>query len=530
MAKPEYHKLLCDLPPSRAHLRGALSLVAALVLAFGVTVPFAGIPLEGTEAAVPAYATAIFINDILTAALLLALFSSQPAPGVLMLACGYLLAGLLAVPWALTFPGVFAESGLLDAGEQTTAGLAALRRLGFPAFVLAYAVLNYFRPEGPPLGSRAGARAIIAILGLTVALVLGFTMLVITQDSAMPDLMAGPLQASGLWTYVAGSAVALYLLAIGMLLARCRSVLDLWLVVVLFALLMELVLLSFVGSGRRLTVGWWSGRAYGLAAASIVLVLMLWETTTLYARLVRSIGAERRARETRLASFEALSASVAHEVNQPLASMVTNADAGLLWLDRPQPQIEEAKIALARVIEEGHRAGKVIEGIRSLFRNDARDLTLVDLNAVVGGTLTDIRRYARLHDVVVELDLEKNIAPVLGNSIQLQQVVSNLAWNGIDAIGEVSDRPRSLVIRTAKEGPNKVTLSVSDTGRGMDPAKAAGLFEPFVTTKPSGLGMGLMICRSIVETHGGRIWVVPNRPRGSVFNVALPVASGPPQR
>ena len=515
-------RLLSDRPPSRAQVRSAGGIAAGLAIAFAATVPFARTAMPGTEAAVPIYATAIVAIDGLTAALLLALFSAQTNPAILVLACGYLLNGLLAVPWALSFPGVFAEHGLLGAGEQTTAALAAVRRVGFPAFVLAYAVLAS-RAAGPTAAAPEGRRPTIAAgVGLTILVVLGTTVLIIAGDEVMPAFVAGPTAATHRWLYVAGTATALYLVAIARLMRRGRSVLDLWLTVVLFALLIELVLLSFVSSGRRLSLGWWAGRAYGFAATGIVLILMLWETTTLHARLARSVAAERRERQRRLSSFEALSASIAHEVNQPLASMVTNADAALLWLDRPEPHVAETKAALSRIVGEGHRAGKVIEGVRTLFRNDARERRSLDLRDVVADVLPEIGRYAQDHGATVRTELPNGLPGVAGNAVQLRQVVSNLATNGIEAMSDIEDGPRLLVISLSDQGSDGVRLAVSDTGKGLPDAEAAAMFEPFVTTKPSGLGMGLMICHSITEAHGGRIWAERNRPRGTVFNVVLP--------
>src|SRR5690606_32414798 len=144
--------------------------------------------------------------------------------------------------------------------------------------------------------------------------------------------------------------------------------------------LIDLVLLSYVAAGTRLSAGWWAGRFFGFTSASLVLLVLLLETTTLYARLARSISAERRAREDRLSAMEALSASIAHEINQPLASMVTNADAALRWLGRKSPDVEETTAALKRIVSDGHRAGQVIEGIRTMFKKGAQERVSLNLN------------------------------------------------------------------------------------------------------------------------------------------------------
>jgi signal transduction histidine kinase len=193
------------------------------------------------------------------------------------------------------------------------------------------------------------------------------TWLIVTRDAALPQFMSDARNVSALWQYVPATAVFLYLTGFTVLWTRRRSVLDLWLMVALCTLLIEILLLSYLSAGLRLSVGWWAGRLYGFTSASVVLLVLLSETTTLYGRLASSVAAERRAREARLTSMEAMSASIAHEVNQPLASMVTNADAGLRWLGRKSPDLEETRAALKRIVSDGHRTGKVIEGIRTMF-------------------------------------------------------------------------------------------------------------------------------------------------------------------
>ena len=168
----------------------------------------------------------------------------------------------------------------------------------------------------------------------------------------------------------------------------------------------------------------------------------------------------------------------------------------------------------------------MVEGIRTLFRKDARERVRLDLNQVIAGVLSEIRGEAQLRGVAVQADLAGDLPFVSGNALQLQQVVSNLSSNAIEAMQAVPPAARTLQVRTRRAEPEGVLLSVTDSGTGLDPTNAASLFEPFVTTKPTGLGMGLMICRSIVESHGGRIWAAGNAPHGSVFTVFLPDVDG----
>lgn len=513
--------LVTTSPPSRRQRRLAVCMLVVVAGALLVTAPVARVSLANTEIFLPAYAAAIFLNELITAVLLLALFSVQRSRAVLVLSIGYLFSGLMVVPWALTFPGVFASLGLPDPGLQSTASIAALRRLGFPLFVLAYALLKNSDPS--VRNSHAPVRGTIlrSVAGV-VAIACGFTWLIVTGDDALPRFMSDTRNVSELWQYVPATAVFLYLTGLTVLWRRQRSMLDFWLVIVLCTLLIELIHLSYLSAGIRLSVGWWAGRLYGLISASLVLLVLLSQTTTLYARLARSVSAERRAREDRLVTMEALSALIAHEVNQPVASMVTNADAGLRWLGRKSPELEETRAALKRIVNDGHRAGNVIEGIKTMFKKGAQERVPLNLNQLISDVLRRSQGEVQLGRVSVEAGLDEQLPLTTGNPIQLQQVVVNLIANAIQAMNSVTDRPRVLRVRSERHAPGSVVVSVGDTGIGLDPEHKDQIFEPFFTTNRDGMGMGLMFCRSIVEAHGGRLWATDNVPHGAIFQFILP--------
>jgi len=519
---PDHAFLLSTLPPTRQQKRFALSVLLVLLLALVITVPFAHIPLANTEILLPAYATAVLVTDLITSALLLASYSVQPTRALLALAIGYLFASLTVVPWVLTFPGVFAPSGLLGADLQSTAAIAAVRRVGFPLAVLAYAVLKD-RPYVQ--ASRGSARAVILSSVLaTIGVVFALTWLVVASEELLPTLMIDTLQPTAAWQRVPATALLLSLAALGLLWARRSSVLDLWLMIVICASLIEIVLLAFLSAGR-FSVGWWAGRLYGLASASVVLLVLLSEITTLYVRLLRSVAAERRAREARLATMEALSASIAHEVSQPLGTLVTNAAAASRWLDRATPDLAQARAALERIVADGDRASSVVQSIRTMFRTGSKERAPLNLNELIREVLRHTRAETQLGRVAVRTELDPALPPVTGNRVQLHQVVLNLVINAVDAMGTVVDRPRTLCVSSACPEPGSVLVSVADAGSGLDPAHQGRIFEPFFTTKGHGMGMGLMICRSIVEAHGGRLWMTPNEPHGTIFQFTLP-ASG----
>jgi signal transduction histidine kinase len=514
-----YPFLLSTAPPNRTQKRLAGGVLAALLGALLITAPFARIQLTGTEILLPAYAAADLLVELLTSALLLASFSVRDSRAVLILSSGYLFSGLLVIPWALTFPDVFTAFGL-DANMQSTATIAAVRRLSFPLFVLAYALIkdreaSIRKPQGSIRAVIVGSVALVA------GLAFGLASIIIRADE-LPTFMKDARDVASLWRYVPTAAVCLYLAGLLSLWARRRSTLDLWLMVVLCTLLIELTLLSYLGAGTRLSLGWWAGRFCGLASASMVLLVLLSETTTLQARLARSVHSERLARESRLTAMEALSASIAHEINQPLASMVTSASAGLRWLDKETPRVKEAHAALERVVRDGHRARTVIDGIRDLFRKDAQVRVPLDLNRLIRDVLQRSEEEARFHRVSIEADLDGKLPPTTGNPVQLQQVVANLVANAIDAMGAVTDRPRVVSVTSQAKEPGEILVSVKDAGTGLDPNHRDRIFEPFFSTKPAGMGMGLMFSRSIVENHGGRLWATDNVPHGAIFHFTLP--------
>ncbi|WP_299812682.1 ATP-binding protein [uncultured Roseibium sp.] len=504
----------------------AIGVLVVLVAALLVTVPFASIALEHTEALLPAYATAVFIVDLVTATLLLALFSVQRSSAVLALSLGYLFSGAMILPWALTFPGVSASLGLPDAGLQTTAMIATVRRLSFPLFVLAYALM---KDSDTFLRTPQGTERNIIVMSVTgvIVIALALTWLVVANDDALPTFMRDEMHVSDLWHYVPATAVGLSLAGLLSLWRGRCSVLDLWLMVVLCSSLIEIILLSYVSSGLRLSVGWWAGRLYGLISASIVLLVLLSETMTLYARLARSVLAERRTRDARITAMEALSASIAHEVNQPLASMVTNADAGMRWLGRSPPDLPEAKAALERIVNDGHRTAKVIDGIRTMFKKGTQERVPADVNQLIVETLKRSRSETHLARISVQTELYETLPLVTGCPVQLEQVISNLVANSIDAMTAVSSRERVLRIQTAPQGSDRILVSVEDSGSGMTPDCKERIFEPFFTTKPDGMGMGLIFCRWIIEAHGGRLWMMDNEPHGTIFQFTLPRADAP---
>jgi predicted ATPase/signal transduction histidine kinase/GAF domain-containing protein len=227
------------------------------------------------------------------------------------------------------------------------------------------------------------------------------------------------------------------------------------------------------------------------------------------------------AQASRLTAMGELAGSIVHEINQPLAAMMANAETCLLWLDRDQPNLGEARQAVARLWQDSRRAADVVKGLRALARRSDLELESVDITGAIREVLDVLRGELERGAVALHIDLCADDRPVLGDRVQLQQVLLNLIRNGIEAMSEVTDRSRALSI-SSKPTEQAMLVAVADTGIGLSPAIADRLFDPMFTTKHNGMGMGLSICRSIIEAHRGRIWAAKNMPYGSIFSFTMP--------
>jgi C4-dicarboxylate-specific signal transduction histidine kinase len=229
------------------------------------------------------------------------------------------------------------------------------------------------------------------------------------------------------------------------------------------------------------------------------------------------------ARVSRLTTMGAMTASIAHEINQPLAAIAANANAGLRWLSRQTPDLEEVHAALKRINTDAHRASEVIQGIRSIFKKAPQQGALIDINDVVLEVLALVHGELINYRVSAISNLLPSLPRVRADRVQLQQVILNLIMNAVEAMGTVADGARVLNVASQLDEPNAVLVTVQDTGPGIDPNRMDRIFDAFFSTKSSGMGMGLFICRSIVESHGGRLWATAAVPQGAMFHLVLPI-------
>jgi signal transduction histidine kinase len=524
-------QVLANISPTPGQRRMARAFLLVLLVILLGTLPFAAVKLPKVDAFVPTLAAALFISDCVTAALLFAQFSILRQWALLVISSGYLFSALIVVAHALTFPGAFTPTGVLGSGLQSAVWLYWFWHSGLPLAVIGYALL---KDTDRVTDVRVTRRAISVSVAGVFVLVIGLFWFVTQHEDLLPILFVdtGPLS---LFRRTVGGMVVLALggLALALLWPRQRSLLDQWLVVALCALLLE-VLLSSVLSAGRYHLAWYAGRFYQLVTATVVMVVLLAEMAQLYAGLARSntmlerergmleraIDAQRRERDARLITGDAVAATIAHELKQPLTAMITRSHTGLRSLDRAAPDLDKAKAGFRQIADDGHRAAALIDSIRASFRKDARVRVPLDLNNLIEEAVALLQDDLKSQHIMVKVESDTGPLQVMGDRIQLQELLLNLITNAIEAMAPV-DGPRVLTVSSNARNDGGAMVSIADTGTGIGTEDAPQVFNPLFTTKSGGMGMGLSICRSIIEVHDGSLWVVPNVPRGSIFQFVL---------
>ena len=228
----------------------------------------------------------------------------------------------------------------------------------------------------------------------------------------------------------------------------------------------------------------------------------------------------------RVTALGELTASIAHEVNQPIAATVINGNASLRWLSADPPNLDEARLAIERIVKDANRAAEIVGRVRKLAKRAPAQKVLCDINSIILEITTLTAAELRKHHIALETDLRAGLEPVFADPVQLQQVMLNLVLNAVEAMQDTAEESRSLYIGSAKDGSGGLLVTVRDSGAGLEPAAVARMFDAFYTTKSGGMGLGLTITRSIIEAHGGRIWAESSNSRGAVFRFTLPHAAG----
>jgi signal transduction histidine kinase len=509
--------LLSALPPSRRQVRLAQAIAGLLLASFVAMLPFRHLQFGAIGTFMPVVDAILAFSDLIAAASFFAQYLVLGSRALLALGSGFLFTGLLIILHALTFPGAFATGGLLGAGVQTAALVYILWHFGLPCSAIVYVLL-----KGNLVDSqRTTGIAVFAAIAATLLAIGAVWALAVSATDFLPPFMGDFVHASASWSYTGPAIVLFEAAAITVVWWKRQSVLDLWLLVVLWAWMVESLMISTTMS--RYSFPWYAGRICALVAATFVLFALLSQTMALYARLARAMAAQNRERESRFLSIDAALGSVAHEVNQPIFAIRTNATSALRNLKREASDKDELEAILNDIISDSGRAAGAIDAIRALFRRDSRTTESVDVADLLRAALSLVKTEMRLHGVAVVTAIDADLPPVSGNRSQLQQVLLNLFANAIDAMDAIESRPRMLRVAATMEG-SEVVVTIQDSGPGIDPAMSERVQEPFFTTKPNGTGLGLAICRSIVEGHSGRMRVAAATPHGTAVEFALPTA------
>jgi signal transduction histidine kinase len=515
----EQSLLLSEHKGSSGDRRLALVVTAVLTVAFLSILAIGDRELPYITAYVPVGDSIMFLSDLVTATLLYSRYSAGRQRSSLALGMGYLFAALVIVAHALTFPGNFSPTGLLGANVDTAFWLYYFCRLGIFIAVIAYSLLKEVHsPTGTILTSVKSA---ITSSIVAVAVVVLLLTLLATHAEFLPRVMLDSVHATGsLWNRVLAPALILVSVTALALLWRDRSsLLTMWLLIAQLAWLMETLLLGL--SHSRFSVFWYGG-IFGLIASGLVLVVLLYETSTLYGRL--ALAAEERSKEAdrQRLTLQVVAASLAHEIQQPLATLLLNGDVARTHLAQTPPNVAGVRAALDDIESDGFRASNIINSLRATVTGSAPPVAPLGIGQLVHEALTLLRFDLTAHGVSVKVETAPDLSPVIGNKGQLVQVLVNLITNGLEAMLQVTDRPRVLHIRASVWAPEMVSVTVADSGPGIPAERAGRIFDPFFTTKSRGTGLGLAICRQIIEAHGGRISASAGTEHGSIVEILLP--------
>jgi signal transduction histidine kinase len=495
----------------------ALAVVGVILIASAAVAPFADISLVRLDSFIPSIQVVISITSIITAVLLFGQFSTIGSRALLVLATGYLFVALIVVSHILTFPGAFSPTGLLGAGAQTAGWLYFAWHFGFPVAVVGYVLL---KDEKSPVRHSAGS-AIVGTVMVVVGLVCLLTWIATAKEQFLPVLFTDAMKFSPLTSYVVGTDLFLSMLALILLWKRSRSILDLWLCVAICAFLAELVINNVFISGR-FTLGWYSGRAFPILVSTIVMILMIAQTFGLNGKLMHLTMMLQRERSNKLANLEAVVASIAHEVRQPLASIAIRGAATRRYLDHTPPDLGKARNSVGAIVDASMRANEILESIRGLFSNVDQEKQLIDVNQLAAEALELQREELTAFGIQTSFQQTPHLPLIIAHKGQLREVILNLIQNAIDAMGAVEGRRRILRIKTDRHSNEAITISVEDSGPGIDLRKIERIFDPFFSTKAKGMGLGLAICKSIVERHHGQLSVSSEIGGETRFRIILP--------
>lgn len=550
--------LLSTMQAGKVEARIALALVAISTVIFAIAASFARVPLPQLPVFIPAYESALIINDLISSLLIFGQLSQRRSRALLVLACGYLFEGLVIIPHVLSFPGLVSPTGLLGAGTQTTAWLYMFWHGGFPLFVIAYVVLEQCETQPGTHACREDVDLweVAAGVGAVVLLVLSVTLMATLGEDFLPRIMDESRYAPGMKGVSATVCIISLAALIALLRRRPPTVLDLWLRVVMCAWLYDVILSSGINGGRY-DVGFYAGRVYGFMAASFVLWVLLLETSGLYSRLarakldlesqtsrlesdVRTAIAEQHQTEEKLRQAQKMEAignltgGIAHDFNNLLGVLIGNLD---LVRERVEDDCETLELVDA-ALDAGLRGADLNRRLLAFSRRQTLQPEEVDINAAIVGMVTLLRRSLG-ERIDIRLACEDDIWRVKVDPAQLETTIVNLAVNARDAMPQggtlqIETHNRCLdAVYAASHSElspgDYVLVAVSDSGSGIAEDILPRVFDPFFTTKQvgKGTGLGLSMVYGFMKQSGGHVNIYSEPGKGTTVRLYLPRFESP---
>ena len=456
---------VATLAPTPSQRLSTIAVAAFLVAVFLVMILFANIPmprLDGLNAFVEAL---VFGSYLVTAVLLFSQCSVIYSPALFALPNGYLFSAVIVIAHALAYPGIFSPTGMLGSRTDTEAWTFLFWHFGFSVSVICYAWLRNEKGEQNPVIASATISFIWSLI-VSVAVVCTFIGGINAGDKVLPRVIVGEAELTNFAHYAAGLDLLMSVLGLLLLWSHRSSILDLWLMIAVCASILALVTPALLISSRY-TLGVYGIRVYLIVSAVAVLIALLWQTGSLYAQLVRSNMMLLHERNNKMLRLEAMAASIAHELRQPLAAIVANGNAALRFLGRERPDLDEAQAGLERMVSDSHRMSDILTNICRLFTRAEVNTHQLDLNKVVRQVVDLLHEDLTKHKINTRVDLLAEMPQVLGNNTQLEEVLINLINNAIQAMDMSADRNRMLRISTELRDRETIAISVADTGPGI---------------------------------------------------------------
>lgn len=506
--------------PTRRQRHLTIAAIAVVLALYGTVAPFAAMTSPQTTGFVPAIDSMIFVGNLITAVFFLSNFSVTRSRAILLLANGYLFSALIVIPHALTFLGAFASGAHLGTRPPISGWFYFFWHFGFFLVLMCYAILKDGKRLEDDRPRHSTLLTIFSSTVIVISLVCALTWGVTAGNDFLPPLFLSETNSIPWSRYIGALSIVTGAAALRLLWVRRKSILDQWLMVIVCALMGEIALVGFFAPGA---FNFYFAHVLAVVSSIVVLVALLAELMGLHARLLQSLRVLHLERESKLLSVQGVASVIAHELSQPIAAIATEGSAARQFLNRAN--LEEVRVSLNAIVDDAVRGGELLKNIRELFKGDDLGMQAIDGTDVVLEALNMMHEELRDHEITTQTELRSDLPQIMGHKVQLRQVIVNLLRNAAEALDSVADRNRVIRVGTKHHGHGKIAITVEDSGPGIDPKIINNIFDTFMTTKSSGMGLGLSLCKMIVKRHGGDIFVSTDTGAGARFQIILPASA-----